>query len=61
MGYLNPVEVIGYEKFVAYANGCGVDGVLLVDLPPEEAQDLDEVLQKVQYGSNLFACTNLYR
>ena len=44
--YLNPVEVIGYEKFVAYANDCGVDGVLLVDLPPEEAQDLDEVLQK---------------
>ena len=36
MGYLNPVEVIGYEKFVAYAHECGVDGVLLVDLPPEE-------------------------
>lgn len=48
MGYLNPVEVIGYEKFVAYANDCGVDGVLLVDLPPEEAKDLDAVLQK--YG-----------
>jgi tryptophan synthase alpha chain len=46
MGYLNPVEVIGYEKFVAYANECGVDGVLLVDLPPEEAKDLDVVLQK---------------
>lgn len=48
MGYLNPVEVIGYEKFVAYANECGVDGVLLVDLPPEEAKDLADVLQK--YG-----------
>ncbi|WP_173911437.1 tryptophan synthase subunit alpha [Acinetobacter sp. Marseille-Q1618] len=46
MGYLNPVEVIGYEKFVAYANDCGVDGVLLVDLPPEEAADFDAVLQK---------------
>jgi tryptophan synthase alpha chain len=46
MGYLNPVEVIGYEKFVAYAHECGVDGVLLVDLPPEEAKDLDHVLQK---------------
>ena len=32
MGYLNPVEVIGYEKFVAYAKDCGVDGVLMVDL-----------------------------
>ena len=46
MGYLNPVEVIGYEKFVAYAHECGVDGVLLVDLPPEEAKSLDEVLKK---------------
>ncbi len=26
MGYLNPVEVIGYEKFVEYAHDCGVDG-----------------------------------
>jgi tryptophan synthase alpha chain len=46
MGYLNPVEVIGYEKFVEYANDCGVDGVLLVDLPPEEADDLKAVLNK---------------
>ena len=46
MGYLNPVEVIGYEKFVSYANECGVDGILLVDLPPEEAADFDAVLKK---------------
>ena len=46
MGYLNPVEVIGYEKFVSIANDSGVDGVLLVDLPPEEAQEFDEVLKK---------------
>ena len=38
MGYLNPVEVIGYEKFVAYAKDCGVDGVLLVCVPPEASQ-----------------------
>lgn len=48
MGYLNPVEVIGYEKFVEYANDCGVDGVLLVDLPPEEAQDFDSILKKYE-------------
>ena len=48
MGYLNPVEVIGYEKFVEYANDCGVDGVLLVDLPPEEAQDFDNILKKYE-------------
>jgi tryptophan synthase alpha chain len=46
MGYLNPVEVIGYDKFVAYAKECGVDGVLLVDLPPEESKQLGEVLQQ---------------
>jgi len=40
MGYLNPVEVMGYEKFVNRAAAAGVDGVLLVDLPPEEAGDL---------------------
>ena len=46
MGYLNPVEVIGYERFVSIAHESGVDGVLLVDLPPEEAKDLDAVLKK---------------
>ena len=46
MGYLNPVEVIGYENFVKTASDAGVDGVLLVDLPPEEASDLDAVLQQ---------------
>lgn len=42
MGYLNPVEVMGYEKFVIQATEAGVDGVLLVDLPPEEAEDLQK-------------------
>jgi len=37
MGYLNPVEVRGAEAFARDAAGAGVDGVLLVDLPPEEA------------------------
>ncbi len=46
MGYLNPVEVIGYERFVSIAKECGVDGILLVDLPPEEAKDLDVILKK---------------
>lgn len=46
MGYLNPVEVIGYEKFVSHAKACGVDGVLLVDLPPEEAKEFDVVLKQ---------------
>lgn len=44
MGYLNPVEVMGYEAFAAAAAEAGVDGVLTVDLPPEEAQELDQAL-----------------
>lgn len=54
MGYLNPVEVIGYEKFVSIANECGVDGVLLVDLPPEEAKDFDQVLKKFDMGKSFY-------
>lgn len=36
MGYLNPVEIRGAERFAVEAAAAGVDGVLLVDLPPEE-------------------------
>jgi len=36
MGYLNPVEIRGAESFARDAASAGVDGVLLVDLPPEE-------------------------
>ncbi len=39
MGYLNPIEVMGYEAFARAAGAAGVDGVLTVDLPPEEAAD----------------------
>lgn len=40
MGYLNPVEIMGGERFVAEAAAAGVDGVLLVDSPPEESAEL---------------------
>jgi tryptophan synthase alpha chain len=40
MGYLNPVEVMGYATFAEAAAAAGVDGVLTVDLPPEEAEEL---------------------
>jgi tryptophan synthase alpha chain len=40
MGYLNPVEIRGAERFAQDAAAAGVDGVLLVDLPPEEAGEL---------------------
>lgn len=37
MGYLNPIEILGAADFAKDAAAAGVDGVLLVDLPPEEA------------------------
>ena len=36
MGYLNPLERFGYQEFANTAADAGVDGVLLVDCPPEE-------------------------
>jgi tryptophan synthase alpha chain len=39
MGYLNPVEIRGADRFAREAVEAGVDGVLLVDLPPEEATE----------------------
>ena len=47
MGYLNPIEVFGYENFANQALDCGVDGVLVVDMPPEEAHDLKGFLDSV--------------
>ncbi|GAB2520673.1 tryptophan synthase subunit alpha [Lysobacter humi (ex Lee et al. 2017)] len=39
MGYLNPVEIRGASRFAQQAAAAGVDGILLVDLPPEEADE----------------------
>ncbi len=38
MGYANPVERYGVDRFVADARSAGVDGVLIVDYPPEECE-----------------------
>lgn len=48
MGYLNPLEAMGYETFAESAKNAGVDGMLTVDLPPEEAHDLLVCLKKVE-------------
>ena len=40
MGYLNPIEIYGYARFARDAVVAGVDGVLLVDCPIEEAQTI---------------------
>lgn len=45
MGYLNPIEIMGYVAFANSAAEAGVDGVLVVDVPPEEGQDLVTALR----------------
>jgi len=40
MGYYNPIYVFGVEAFVAAAKLAGVDGLIIVDLPPEEDEEL---------------------
>ncbi|MEY1661818.1 tryptophan synthase subunit alpha [Isoalcanivorax beigongshangi] len=45
MGYLNPVEAMGYEAFAERAAAAGVDGVLLVDLPPEESEPVADIFR----------------
>ena len=46
MGYLNPVECMGYQAFVDAAAAAGVDGILIVDMPPEESHDLKVVVDQ---------------
>ncbi len=46
MGYLNPIEIMGYSSFAERAQAAGADGVLIVDLPPEEGEELLTVLRE---------------
>jgi len=45
MGYLNPIEALGYARFAQEAAAAGVDGVLTVDLPPEEADGFQPAMK----------------
>jgi tryptophan synthase alpha chain len=40
MGYYNPIYIYGVDKFLADAKSAGVDGLIVVDLPPEEDTEL---------------------
>lgn len=48
MGYMNPVEHFGRSRFPARARAAGVDGLLLVDCPPEERDDLGVAMGEVE-------------
>lgn len=47
MGYFNPIYAFGVEAFVVAAKDAGVDGVIVVDLPPEEADELREPAERL--------------
>jgi tryptophan synthase alpha chain len=53
MGYANPIEAMGYENFAGHAQAAGVDGVLVVDYPPEESGELTRQL-KVRAIDSIF-------
>ncbi|MBT8139817.1 MAG: tryptophan synthase subunit alpha [Gammaproteobacteria bacterium] len=53
MGYANPVEAFGYTRFATSAAAAGVDGILTVDMPPEEIGALNTALREQDIDSIL--------
>jgi tryptophan synthase alpha chain len=46
MGYANPIEAMGMDNFIGAAKVAGVDGVIVVDYPPEECQEFAALAKK---------------
>jgi tryptophan synthase alpha chain len=46
MGYANPIEAMGIERFAGAAKTAGIDGVIVVDYPPEECVDFSALMKK---------------
>jgi tryptophan synthase alpha chain len=46
MGYANPIEAMGMEKFAAAAKAAGIDGVIVVDYPPEECLEFSALMKR---------------
>jgi len=51
MGYANPIEAMGHETFARQAQAAGVDGVLVVDYPPEESAEFNRLLKAREIDS----------
>ena len=45
MGYANPIEAMGTDAFIAASGAAGVDGVIVVDYPPEECEEFSRALR----------------
>ena len=58
MGYLNPIERMGYDLFAKSASECGVDAILVVDLPHEEAEDVVNIFKKYNLESIFLIAPN---
>ena len=58
MGYLNPIERMGYDLFAKKANEAGVDAILVVDLPHEEAKDVVSIFKKNNLESIFLVAPN---
>ncbi len=56
MGYLNPIEQYGYHEFAKQAQLAGVDGTIIVDLPPEESHDIAPIWQAAGLHS-IYLCS----
>ena len=46
MGYANPIEAMGSEKFASAAKAAGIDGVIVVDYPPEECLEFSALMKR---------------
>ncbi len=58
MTYFNPVYRRGVERFVSEAKRCGVDAMIVVDLPLEEARDYLEICERYEMGTVFLAAPN---
>ena len=58
MGYMNPIERMGYELFAKSANDVGVDAILTVDLPHEEAKEVIDIFKKHELESIFLIAPN---
>jgi tryptophan synthase alpha chain len=46
MGYANPIEAMGVEKFISTAKAASIDGAIVVDYPPEECEEFSRLAKK---------------
>jgi len=56
MGYLNPIEQYGYASFAKSAREAGIDGTILVDLPPEENSSIMQIWDQNNLY-NIYLCS----